>query len=230
MAFLENVKRLISGLQGRTTLFLLAVVLAATGISGAIFVRMDGARLVRPDRDQHLLQPTHLDGLLPPDHEARMIWQATGRLDLSSFYASIQARDATAGRAAIDPRLLLALWLYAYKDGVGSGRALERLCRQHDAYRWLCGGVKINYHTLNDFRVAHSDRLDDLLTQLLVVLVHHGVVTVERISQDGTRVRASAGSSSFRGRDRLAALRAEMRRHAPRSPQVGVEFVHRWIW
>jgi len=174
---------------------------------------MDGARLVRPDRDQHLLQPMHLDGLLPPDHEARMIWQATRRLDLSGFYASIQARDATAGRAAIDPRLLLALWLYAYKDGVGSGRALARLCQQHDAYRWLCGGVKINYHTLNDFRVAHDELLDDLLTQLLVVLVHHGVVTVERVSQDGTRVRASAGSSSFRGRDRLAALRAEMRRH-----------------
>jgi transposase len=171
---------------------------------------MDDVRLVRPDRDQRFFQPTHLDGLLPADHEARMIWEATGRLDLSRFRDTIRARGATAGRAAIDPRLLLALWLYAIKDGVGSGRAIERLCEAHDAYRWLCGGVSINYHTLNDFRVQHGAALDDLLTQTLTALVHHDVVKLERVAQDGTRIRASAGRSSFRKRGRLETLRAEM--------------------
>jgi len=174
---------------------------------------MDDVRLVRPDRDQHLLTPTHLDGLLPADHEARMIWAATGGLDLSGFYQTIQSRESTAGRSAIDPRLLLALWLFATTQGVGSGRELERLCQQHDAYRWLCGGIKISYHTLNDFRVSRGQMLDDLLTQLLTVLVHHNVVNVKRISQDGTRVRASAGKSSFRRRHRLESLQAEMKAH-----------------
>ncbi len=171
---------------------------------------MDDARVVRPDRDQHLLMPTFLDALLPADHEARMVWAATGRLDLSAFRDAIQARGTTAGRAAIDPRLLVALWLYATKEGVGGGRALERLCQHHDAYRWLCGGISVSYHTLNDFRVAHEKALDDLLTQMLAALVYHDVVTVTRISQDGTRVRASAGKSSFRRRGKLEALQAEM--------------------
>ena len=174
---------------------------------------MDDVRLIRPDRDQHVLQPTHVDALLSADHPARMIWAATGGLDLSKFRDSIQSRGATAGRSAIDPRLLVALWLYATKDGVGGGRALERLCRHHDAYRWMCGGVSVSYHTLNDFRVAHEAALDDLLTQVLAALVHHGVVTVERVAQDGTRVRASAGKSSFRRRETLERLQAEMRGH-----------------
>lgn len=174
---------------------------------------MEDVRLVRPDRDQHLLQPTHVDALLPAGHEARMMWAAVERLDLSRFHDAIAARGSTAGRSAIDPRLLVALWLYATKEGVGGGRALERLCQHHDAYRWLCGGVTVSYHTLNDFRVAHEAALDELLTQMLTVLVHHDIVTVARVAQDGTRIRASAGRSSFRRRATLERLRDEMRDH-----------------
>lgn len=173
----------------------------------------DDPRLRRPDRDQVRLEPTVLDELIPPDHEARTMWAVVERLELSAFYAPIRARGSAPGRCSTDPKLLIAVWLYATKNGVGSGREVERLCREHSAYRWLCGGVPLNYHTLNDFRVGYEDRLNDLFTKVLTCLVHQGVVQVRRISQDGTRVRASAGSSSFRRRETLQDLEKKMRRH-----------------
>src|SRR5208283_6058623 len=103
-----------------------------------------------------------------------------------------------AGRSAIDPRILLALWLFATLKGVGSARELARLCEYHLAYRWICGGVSVNYHTLSDFRTEHEAFLDGLLTQGVAALMHEGLVTLERVAQDGMRVRASAGAASFR--------------------------------
>ena len=170
-------------------------------------------RLRKPDRAQALLRPCVLDELLPPDHPARTIWEVSGRLDLSAFHQHIQARGSSPGRAATDPRLLVALWLYAAVEGVGNGRKLARLCERDDAYRWLCGGVSLNYHTLNDFRVQHERALDDLLTQVLATLMRHRVVQVKRISQDGTKVRASAGTRSFRRRGRLEALLEQAKAH-----------------
>jgi len=155
------------------------------------------ARLRRPDRDQLVLETVNLQERLPAGHAARLIWRVVERLDLSRFYEAIAARDSEPGRAATDPKVLVALWLYAAVDGVGNGRKLNRLCREHDAYRWLCGGLSMNYHTLNDFRVGHEQALDELFTQVLAALVARNVVKVSRISQDGRRVRASAGTSSF---------------------------------
>jgi transposase len=166
-------------------------------------------RLRRPDRQQVRLEPCCLDDRLPPAHPVRTVWEVTGRLDLSAFYDAIEARGDTPGRSATDPRLLVSLWLYGAIKGIGNGRKLARLCAEHDAYRWLCGGVPVNYHTLNDFRVGHEKALDDLLTRLLATLMHHQLVTVNRISQDGTRVRASAGAGSFRRRSRLEQYLAE---------------------
>lgn len=166
-------------------------------------------RLRCPDRQQLTWEPSCLDERLPADHAARTIWEITGRLNLSAFYQAIDARGEAPGRSATDPRLLVALWLYAATEGIGNGRKLARLCEQHDAYRWLCGGVPVNYHTLNDFRVGHATALDNLFTRLLAVLMHRGVVKVNRISQDGTRVRASAGAHSFRCRPRLEQWLAE---------------------
>lgn len=154
-------------------------------------------RLRRPDRAQTAFEPVCLDERLPADHAARTIWRVVEALDLSAFCESVKARGSEPGRAATDPRLLVALWLYAAVDGVGNGRKLDRLCREHDAYKWLCGGVSLNYHTLNDFRVSHEKQLDELFTQVLTALVEQDLVKVKRISQDGKRVRASAGSSSF---------------------------------
>lgn len=170
-------------------------------------------RLRRPERGQHFWEASCLEERLADDHPARAVWQLVERLDLTAFYAKIAARGSDPGRAATDPRLLVALWLYAAVDGVGNGRELDRLCREHDAYRWLCGGVSLNYHTLNDFRVEHEAAVDDLLTQLLAVLMHQNLLQVRRISQDGTRVRAAAGTSSFHRRETLARHLAQAAAH-----------------
>jgi transposase len=170
-------------------------------------------RLRRPDRRQVLLEPSCVDERLPGDHPARSIWRVVERLDLSAFYDAIAARGSDPGRSATDPQLLVALWLYAAADGVGNGRKLDRLCREHDAYKWLCGGVSLNYHTLNDFRVIHERALDDLFTQVLTALTDRGVVRVDRISQDGKRVRASAGSSSFHRPETLRHRQKQVRRY-----------------
>jgi transposase len=160
-------------------------------------------RVERPNRAQLELRSVDLDGLLPADHRARLVWDFVEGLDLSPLYAAIRAVEGSAGRPAIDPAILTALWLYATLEGVGSARALDRLCDQHDAYRWLAGGVSVNYHTLADFRVAHADVVDALLTRSVATLMAEGLVTLTRVAQDGVRVRASAGAASFRGRDRL---------------------------
>lgn len=150
------------------------------------------------NRAQIELIATDLEALLPPGHAARLVWRFVEGLDLSPFYATIKAREGGAGRSPIDPKILIGLWLYATIDGVGSARALDRLCGSHDAYRWICGGVSVNYHTLSDFRVGHQVALDQLLTQSIATLRHKGIVTLARVAHDGTRVRASAGVGSFR--------------------------------
>lgn len=155
------------------------------------------------NRAQIELIPTDLEALLPPGHAARLVWSFVQGLDLREFYAVIRAREGRAGRGATDPRILIALWLYATIEGVGSAREVARLCYAHDAYRWLRGGVGINHHTLSDFRVDHQGALDRLLTQSITVLLDQRVVTLNRVTQDGTRVRASAGVRSFRRGERL---------------------------
>src|ERR687896_2142911 len=122
------------------------------------------ARYQTVNRTQVELTATDLEALLPPGHAARLVWRFVEGLDLSTFYARIKAREGGAGRSPIDPKILVALWLYATIDGVGSAREVDRLCVSHDAYRWLRGGVSVNYHTLSDFRVAHETALDELLT------------------------------------------------------------------
>jgi transposase len=155
------------------------------------------------NREQIELVPTDLEGLLPPGHAARLVWRFVDGLDLSAFYAPIKAYEGGVGRTPIDPKILIALWLYATIDGVGSARELDRLCDRHDAYRWIRGGVSVNHHTLSDFRVAHQAALDALLTQSIAVLLRKTKITLARVAQDGTRVRAHASFKSFRRRPTL---------------------------
>jgi transposase len=166
-------------------------------------------RVQRPNRAQLEFRPVDLESLLPADHRARIVWEFVEGLDLSALYAEIRAVEGGAGRPAIDPAILMALWLYATLDGVGSARAIERLCEQHDAYRWIAGGVSVNYHTLAEFRVEHVEVLDRLLTTSVATLMAEGLVELTRVAQDGIRVRASAGAASFRRRERLETCLAE---------------------
>jgi transposase len=160
-------------------------------------------RVRAAQRNQLEMRTVDLDSTIAEDHTARMIWKFLDGMNLSKFYARIKVDEHTVGRAATDPKILLALWLYAHTDGIGSARAIDRLCRTHDAYRWICGGVEMNYHTLSDFRIDHGDALDDLLAQMLAVLMHNGVVQLARVAQDGMRVRADAGAASFRRKGTL---------------------------
>jgi transposase len=169
------------------------------------------ARVQRADRMQVRIQSYALDNLLAEDHQARAVWEYVEGLDLACLYDLIRAVSGSAGRTPIDPRILMALWLYATLDGVGSARQLGRLCDDHVAYRWICGGVSVNYHTLADFRTGHVELLDRLLTESVTVLMHQELVTLNRVAQDGMRVRASAGTSSFRRGPSLERLAEEAR-------------------
>jgi transposase len=166
-------------------------------------------RVNAANRHQVVMRTAALDELLPEDHQARVVWHYVEGLDLEPLYETIRAVEGRPGRDVTDPRILMALWLYATLDGVGAARQVDRLCRDHLVYRWICGGVSMNYHTLSDFRTAHEEFLINLLTQSVAVLVHDGLVTMERVALDGMRVRASAGTGSFRRRKTLENCQAE---------------------
>jgi len=157
-------------------------------------------------RNQVELRACDLDSSLPADHQARAVWAFVQSLDLQALYRQIRAVDGGVGRAPIDPAILMSLWLYATLDGVGSARELDRLCDSDDAYRWLCGGVGVNHHTLGDFRVEHPQWLDGQLTRSVAGLLSQGLVSMNRVAHDGMRVRAHAGAASFRRRETLEQL------------------------
>ena len=169
---------------------------------------MGEARVIKADRSQLRWDMIDLDGLLPGDHRARVVWRFVEGLDLSPLYAEIGSREGAAGRPASDPAVLLALWLYATVEGVGSARELERLAERDIAYRWLAGGVPVNYHGLADFRVAQVETLDRLLTQSVTALLAEGLVSLSDIAVDGTKVRASASKASFKRSARLSDIEA----------------------
>ncbi len=170
------------------------------------------ARLREPVRDQIELRAVDLEALIGADHAARTIWAYVENLDLGALEETVRARAHTPGQAPVSPRLLLALWLYATSEGVGSARALAKLCTSHDAYRWLCGGVSVNYHGLSDFRSGHPGLLDRLLSENLATLSTAGVIDLDEVVQDGMRVRASAGSASYRRRKTLRKELSKARR------------------
>lgn len=182
--------------------------MAMSNSSGAV------PRYQRAERAQKEWREFSLEEFVPADEPVRAVWAYVESLDLSQFYARIRAVEGVAGRDPIDPRILLALWLYATVEGVSSAREVARLCTRHLHWMWLCGGVSVNYHTVSDFRTEHVELLDELLTQSVAALLAAGLVELNRVAQDGMRVRAAAGSSSFRRQrtlqDHLAAAEAQV--------------------
>lgn len=155
-------------------------------------------RILRPNRHQIEWRPMVLDALLPEDHLARVVWAYAEGVDLGPIEVRFRSVQGRAGRPVCDRRVYFALWLYAMFDSVGSARRLAKLATEHAAYLWLCGGVPVNYHELAAFRTEHPEWLDGLLTESMATLMAEGLMTLERVAQDGVRVRASAGTSSFR--------------------------------
>lgn len=180
------------------------------------------ARLRRAERRQVELRPASLDDLLSADHPARLVWSAVARMDLSALLERVAAREGAGGHPATDPAILVALWLYATIDGVGSARELARLCESDAPYRWLCGGVSMNHHTLSDFRVGQAEWLDGQLTGSIAALLAGGLIGLDQVAQDGLRIRASAGSGSFR---RLPTLHKARRLAAAQIERLRSELV-----
>lgn len=171
--------------------------------------RRGAPRVMRPERRQMEMRATDLESLLPEEHKARVVWSWVMRLDLARFYAQIRAAEGAPGRPAADPAVLLSLWLYATLEGVGSAREIDRLTREHDAYRWIRGRVQLDYHTLSDFRVRYERALDELLTESVAMMTCKGVADMQYVAQDGMKVRAHAGASSFRRTPRLREYRKQ---------------------
>src|SRR5271166_5075113 len=162
-------------------------------------------RLVSVDRRQMVMRAIEVERLIAEDHPARSIWELVGRLDLSRYYAAIAAVEGRAGRDHTDPQVLISLWLYAYSRGISSAREVARRCEYEPAFQWLCGLEPINYHTLSDFRSEQKAALDDLFVQVLGMLSAEGLITMERVTLDGTKIKANAGGNTFRRKQRIEA-------------------------
>jgi transposase len=182
-------------------------------LAGKERIEQATVRLRQPERLQMAMVVSCPDDLVSATHPVRLMMTVVERLDLKQFYEPIKARQGQAGRDATDPRLLVALWLYACTCGIGSARELARRTRESAPFQWLCGGVTVNHRLLSDFRGDHGAALDALFTQVIASLVDKDVVRVSRVSQDGVRVRVGAGASSFRSEERLEKLLAEARQH-----------------
>ena len=181
--------------------------------AGAVPETAGEVRLRKPERRQMAWVPQCPDDWVPAQHGVRTVAEVVAKLDLSAFREAIRAREGVAGRDATDPELLVALWLYACIRGIGSARELARRCEESAPFRWLCGGVSVNHRMLSDFRTDQGAALDQLFTQVIATLVDQELVTVSRISQDGVRVRVSAGAASFRREERLRKLLVESQKH-----------------
>jgi transposase len=164
-------------------------------------------RLKEINRNQLLLRPIDVENLVPPDHEVRAIWELTGRIDVTPFYKDIKAVEGRAGSTAFDPRLLISLWVYSYSKGTGSAREIGRRVGYDPAYQWLTGMEPINYHTLSDFRSTHREALHEFFVNILAIMSSADLITLENAMHDGVKVKANAGSDSFR---REATLKAHL--------------------
>jgi len=180
-------------------------------------------RVSRPERHQWEWKDVCLDQLLPEDHLARVVWAYVDSLDLSPLYDSIKVLKHEAGRSAIAPEILVALWLLATLESISSAREIDRRCTRDLPFMWLCGGVSLNYHSISDFRKDHTDFLESLLVDSVTTLINQDLVSLETIAQDGMRVRANAGSSSFRRKPTLEQLQQEATAHLDRLKQDSTE-------
>jgi len=161
------------------------------------------ARMVEPERRQGVIRFEMPEDTLAVMHAARVLWRITGQLDLSGFTRHARAVEGRGGRPLYSPHMLLTLWLYAISRGVGSAREIARLTETDLAYRWITGEMRVSHQLLSRFRVGHGEILEQLMTDVLAALLHKGLLSLQMVAQDGTRVRASASAPSFRSETAL---------------------------
>lgn len=172
-------------------------------IDNPIDCRNREPRLKPINRKQMLLRAVDVEELIPADHEVRAIWKFVERLDLSRYYKEIKVTEGEAGRPAMDPQLMISLWIYSYSKGISSAREIARLCEHDPAYQWLTGLEPVNYHTISDFRVDNKEALEGLFTEILGLLSAEGLISLERVMHDGTKIKACASADTFRRENRV---------------------------
>src|SRR5712672_4184569 len=170
------------------------------------------------NRQQMSWRAIDVERLIDEDHLARAIGVLVGRLDLQRFYQEIESSAEEGGRPAFDPQLLISLWVYAYSQGIGSAREVARRCEYDPAFQWLTGLQEVNYHTLASFRVEKQEELDDLFTQVLAALSKEGMITLEQVMQDGTKIKAQASVRSYRAEE---TIREHLERARDRVAEMG---------
>lgn len=175
------------------------------------------------DRGQLCWRRVDVERLIGEEHGARAVWEFVGKLDLRRYQEEARAVQGKAGRPRWDPRLLISLWVYAYGEGVASGRAIEELCEWEPAYQWLTGARVINAHTLTDFRGKHEQALNELFVQVLGLLSADGLITLQRVMQDGTKIRANAAADSFRRKERVEQALKQAREQVAAVDALGEE-------
>lgn len=181
------------------------------------------ARVVRVDRKQVVMRVVDIEGLIEEDHPARAIWEMMGRVDLGRYYDDIEAVEGKAGRAAYDPRMMVTLWMYGYSEGMGKAREVGRRCEYHPAYQWITGLQEINYHTLSDFRVKHKEALDELFVEILGIMSAEGLVALERVAHDGTKIKAQCSADTLRREGTLREHMELAKRHVEKVTAAGEE-------
>jgi len=188
---------------------------------------MDGdassARYEPIDRQQVVLEALDVEALIASEHPARNLWELLGRMDLSRFAIGLKSVEGHAGRNAWEPRLLIALWIYAYSRGLSSAREIERQCAHEPAFRWLTGLKIVNHHTLSDFRVEHGEALQNLFIQVLGVMSVEKLITLERVTVDGTKVRAHVNKKTFSRAHKIRAHLKAARQHVEALQQEEAE-------
>jgi transposase len=167
---------------------------------------------VRPI-DRTMVSPASLDEQLPPDHPVRLLWEFVQAFDWSPWYARIRVVHGGQGASAIAPELLFALWLFATTEGVASSRELSELCGRDLPYQWLCGGVPINYWTLNHFYTANQADLERLFVEHIAALRHQGLICLQRVTLDGRKIIASASKDALHREPTLQKHLEEAKQH-----------------
>ena len=180
-------------------------------------------RLASIDRSQLFLHSIDVEKLIDEDHCARAIWELIGRLDLSRYHAEIAAVEGHAGRDHTAPQLLISLWLFAYSQGVSSAREIARRCASEPGFEWLCGLQPVSHRTLSGFRSNHKGALDHLFVQVVGMLSAEGLITMQRVTLDGTKIKANASGNTFRRKDKIEAHLALAREQVQKMNEQAAE-------
>ncbi|MGV8947967.1 MAG: transposase [Candidatus Paracaedibacter sp.] len=169
------------------------------------------AKIYEARRNVITLETVDWLSLIDAEHPARRIIRVLDQFDLTQLYEKITSEKSCQGRPAIDPKIMLAIMVYAAMMGITSSRAIASHCKWEPGFRWILGyGLIVGYVTISTFRKEAGKCLDNILTQVITAMVAVGVVDLEEVILDGTKIKANAGRRSFHTEEELEQLKKEI--------------------